>query len=114
MADLGPAFDTNMLNTPTPRRLMSLWMECAELPVPILPTVMAELTKGPGLHASHEEAETNRLHREAWDDALETANSPFMLLDPTPDASARIRDVLDLLDLKCFPDMVGMGGSEAL
>lgn len=32
MADLGPAFDTNVLNTPTPRRLMSLWMECAELP----------------------------------------------------------------------------------
>ena len=105
MADLGPAFDTNMLNTPTPRRLMSLWMECAELPVPILPTVMAELTKGPRLHASQEEAETNRLHREAWHDALETANSPFVLLEPTPDASARIREVLDLLDLKCFPEL---------
>ena len=105
MADLAPAFDTNMLNTPTPRRLMSLWMECAELPVPILPTVMAELTKGPRLHASDEEAETNRLHREAWHDALETANSPFVLLEPTPDASARIREVLDLLDLKCFPEL---------
>lgn len=105
MADLGPAFDTNVLNTPTPRRLMSLWMECAELPVPILPTVMAELTKGPRLHAGPQEIETNRLHRAGWRDAIEAANSPFVLLEPTSDVSARIREIVGLFDIKCFPEL---------
>ena len=109
MAELGPAFDTNVLNTPTPRRLMSLWMECAELPVPILPTVMAELTKGPRLHASPQEIETNRLHREGWRDAVEAENSPFALLEPTPDLSAHIREIVDLFDLKCFPELETAG-----
>lgn len=109
MIDLGPAFDTNMLNTPTPRRLMSLWMECAELPVPILPTVMAELTKGPRLHASPHEVETNRLHREVWRDAIEADNSPFAVLETTPDLSARTREIVDLLDLKCFPELETAG-----
>ena len=109
MADIGPAFDTNVLNTPTPRRLMSLWMECAELLVPILPTVMAELTKGPMLHASPQEIETNRRHREGWRDAVEAANSPFVLLETTRDVSARIREIVDLLDLKCFPELETAG-----
>lgn len=105
MVDFGPSFDTNLLNTPTPRRLMSLWMESASLAVPILPTVMDELMRGPRRHASQQEVRINTLHREGWRNAIEAPHSPFALLDATPDISAQVREIIELFDLKCFPEL---------
>ena len=38
------AFDTNMLAKPTPRRLMTLWLEQADCRPVVLPRVHKELT----------------------------------------------------------------------
>ena len=72
---IGIAFDTNMLAKPTPRRLMTLWLEQAGCRTLVLPRVYEELTV-PTLARGNKRYEGRNIQAETWDQAIHTPDSP--------------------------------------
>ena len=72
------AFDTNLLAKPTPRRLMTLWLEQAGCNALILPRVYEELT-APSLAQRDKRSGGRNAQAEEWDEAISSPNSPYLL-----------------------------------
>ena len=96
----GPAFDTNILRSPTTRLLATCWMESSGCLTPVLPMVFAELT---AVYESSRAGDIPRLHRDAWIAALDDQDTVFHKVEMTDnqqDAAAAIRGKFDI---RCFP-----------
>ena len=83
------AFDTNMLAKPTPRRLMTLWLEQANCRTLVLPRVYDELT-APSLaqrdkRYSDKRYKGRNIQSEKWDQAIRSPDSPFLLVEMSED-----------------------------
>ena len=101
---LGPTCDTNLLSTPTPRRLFTLWMEQAGTRVPLLPQVWAELT-GPN---PTDASPTGIAHRNAWFAVVEMERSPFEIVRLTEQEKERAEDILSAFTLRHFPALANV------
>ena len=98
----GPAFDTNVLRSPTTRLLATCWMESSGCLTSVLPMVFVELT---AVYESSRAGDIPRLHRDAWVAALGDPDTVFHkveMTDSQQDAAAEIRGKFDL---KCFPKL---------
>lgn len=98
----GPAFDTNVLRSPTTRLLATCWMESSGCLTSVLPMVFLELT---AVYESSRAGDIPRLHRDAWLAALDDPDTVFHkveMTDSQQDAAAEIRGKFDL---KCFPKL---------
>lgn len=71
------AFDTNMLSRPTPRRLMTLWLEQADCRTLVLPRVYEELT-APTLAQRDRRHRGRNVQAETWEQAIQSPGSPFL------------------------------------
>ena len=101
----GLAFDTNLLNKPTQRRLMSLWMERSESKVFLLPQVRAELTTPNMRPGTCRDLAINTAHRQAWDDVVAKPNSPFQTVELTREQQVLASAILHSFTLRCFPKL---------
>ena len=101
----GLAFDSNLLNKQTPRRLMSMWMESADAKVLILPSVMKELCAPNLVDDSPTAQRRNALHSQCWNDVLAMRDVPYALLQLSDDEKEVASDVLQRFTLRCFPKL---------
>lgn len=101
----GLAFDSNLLNKQTPRRLMSMWMESAGAKVLILPAVMKELCAPNLVDDSPTAQRRNALHSQCWNDVLAMRDVPYALLQLSDDEKDVASEVLQRFTLRCFPKL---------
>ena len=95
----GPICDTDLLRTPTPRRLFTLWMEQAGTSTALLPQVWAELAG----HGRTDASPRGMAHRNAWLAVVEMEGSPFEIVQLTTEESERVEDILGAFTLRHFP-----------
>ena len=100
----GPTCDTNLLSTPTPRRLFTLWMEQAGTGTALLPQVWAELTGENRTDASPRSI----AHRSAWLAVIDTEPSPFEIIRLTTEERERVEDILSAFTLRHFPALANV------
>ena len=96
----GPAFDTNILRSPTTRLLASCWMESSGCLTAVLPMVFVELT---AVYESSRAGDVPRLHRDAWLAALDDQDTVFHKVEMTDRQQDAAAEVRGKFDLKCFP-----------
>lgn len=101
----GLAFDSNLLNKQTPRRLMSMWMESAGTKVLILPPVMKELCAPNLVDDSPAAQRRNALHSQCWNDVLAMRDVPYALLQLSDEEKDVASEVLQRFTLRCFPKL---------
>ena len=101
----GLAFDSNLLNKQTPRRLMSMWMESAGAKVLILPSVMRELCAPNLVDDSATAQRRNALHSQCWNDVVAMRDAPYALLQLSDDEKDVASEVLQRFTLRCFPKL---------
>ena len=102
------AFDTNMLAKPTPRRLMTLWLEQADCRTLVLPRVYEELT-APSLAHRAASCKGRNIQAEAWDQAIRSPNSPYLLVELSDDQKDAAAEFLMRFNLRCFPSLNEVG-----
>ena len=100
----GPTCDTNLLSTPTPRRLFTLWMEQAGTGTAVLPQVWAELTGQNRTDASP----LGTAHRNAWFAVIDAEHSPFEIVQLTTEERERVEDILSAFTLRHFPALANV------
>ena len=100
----GPICDTNLLSTPTPRRLFTLWMEQAGTRTVLLPQVWAELAGQNRADASPR----GIAHRNAWLAAIDMADSPFEIVRLTAAERERAEEILSAFTLRHFPALANV------
>ena len=93
----GPAFDSNTIGRPTPRKLVIAWMERANLPTMILPEVWDELTRVP------RSAPAPPAIVQSWWRIRELPNAPFAWIELHDDQKAVAAEVLNSFTAACFP-----------
>ena len=96
----GPAFDTNILRSPTTRLLATCWMESSGCLTPVLPMVFVELT---AVYESSRAGDIPRLHRDAWIAALDDRDTVFHKVEMTNDQQDAAAAIRTKFDVKCFP-----------
>ena len=101
----GLAFDTNLLNKQTPRRLMSMWMESAQAKVLVLPSVMKELCAPNLVDDSPGAQRRNALHSQCWNDVVAMRDAPYAHLELSDDEKDVASEVLQRFTLRCFPKL---------
>ena len=102
----GPAFDTNILRSPTTRLLATSWMESSGCFTPVLPMVFLELT---AVYESSRAGDIPRLHRDAWIAALDDSDTVFHKVEMTHDQQDAAAEIRAKFDLKCFPRLNDAG-----
>ena len=102
------AFDTNMLAKPTPRRLMTLWLEQADCRTLVLPRVYEELT-APSLAYRAASCKGRNIQAAAWDQAIRSSNSPYLLVELSDDQKDAAAEFLMRFNLRCFPSLNEVG-----
>ena len=95
---LGPGFDTVTLIRPTPRKLVCLWMEQADLRTVLLPTVWEQLA-----HAHKNRISVNAA---SWRRMRTHTNAPFRWLELDDEQQEAVDDVLQHFTEPCFPRLV--------
>ena len=100
----GPTCDTNLLSTPTPRRLFTLWMERAGTRTALLPQVWAELS---GENRTDATAR-GIAHRNAWLAVIDMEGSPFEIVRLTSAEQDRAEDILSAFTLRHFPALANV------
>lgn len=100
----GPTCDTNLLSTPTPRRLFTLWMEQAGTGTALLPQVWAELTGENRTDTSPRAI----AHRNAWFAVIDIEHSPFEIVRLTTEEHERVEDILGAFTLRHFPALANV------
>ena len=100
----GPICDTNLLSTPTPRRLFTLWMEQAGTSTALLPQVWAELAG----HSRTDASPRGMAHRNAWSSVVEMEGSPFEIVQLTTEGQEKVEDILGAFTLRHFPALANM------
>lgn len=93
----GPAFDSNTLSTPTPRKIVCCWMEQAGLPTLILPEVWEELTRQPPSVSSRAAIV------ESWRHIKATSDVPFLWYELEDEQREAAGEVLASFTQACFP-----------
>ena len=93
----GPAFDSNTLGRPTPRKLVTSWMERADLPTMILPEVWDELTRVP------RSAPAPPAIVQSWWHVRNLPDAPFAWVELDDDQKLVAADVLSSFTAACFP-----------
>ena len=93
----GPAFDSNTIGRPTPRKLVTSWMERADLATMILPQVWDELTRVP------RSAPAPPAIVQSWRRIRELPDSPFAWIELDDDQKMVAADVLANFTAACFP-----------
>lgn len=101
----GLAFDSNLLGNQTQRRLMTLWMESAELSVLVLPSVMEELQAPNMVDRSPTAQRRNALHKQCWNDITTMPDSPFKLLHLDESELEAASEIVRRFTLRCFPKL---------
>ena len=94
---LGPAFDSNTIGRPTPRKLVTCWMEQAGLPTVILPEVWDELTRVP------RSAPVPPAVVQSWWHVRNLPDGPFAWVELDDDQKMVAADVLNSFTAACFP-----------
>lgn len=102
------AFDTNMLAKPTPRRLMTLWLEQADCRTLVLPRVYEELT-APSLAQRDKRHKGRNIQAETWDQAIQSPDSPFLLVKLSERQKDAAAEFLLRFNLRCFPSLNEVG-----
>ena len=102
------AFDTNMLAKPTPRRLMTLWLEQANCRTLVLPRVYDELT-APSLAQREKRYKGRNIQAEEWDQAIQSPDSPYLLVEMSEDQKDAAAEFLMRFNLRCFPALNEVG-----
>lgn len=100
----GPTCDTNLLSTPTPRRLFTLWMEQAGTPTTLLPHVWAELAGENRTDATPRGV----AHRNGWLAVMDMEGSPFEIVRLTAAEQERAEEVLSAFTLRHFPALANV------
>ena len=93
----GPAFDSNTLGRPTPRKLVISWMERADLPTMILPEVWDELTRVP------RSAPAPPAIVQSWRHIRSLPDAPFAWVELDHDQKTVAAEVLSSFTAACFP-----------
>ena len=101
----GLAFDSNLLGNQTQRRLMTLWMESAELSVLVLPRVMEELQAPNMVDRSPSAQRRNALHKQCWNDITAMPDAPLKLLQLDDDELETASEIVRRFTLRCFPKL---------
>lgn len=91
-----PAFDTNTLSRPTPRKLVCCWMEGLGLPTTILPEVWDELTKQSRIVPERIPIV------ESWHRIRAMPDVPFQWRELDADERRTAKDVLEVFTQACF------------
>ena len=94
---LGPAFDSNTIGRPTPRKLVTCWMEQAGLPTVILPEVWDELTRVP------RSVPVPPAVVQSWWHVRNLPDAPFAWVELDDDQKMVAVDVLNSFTAACFP-----------
>lgn len=102
------AFDTNMLAKPTPRRLMTLWLEQADCRTLVLPRVYEELT-APTLAQRDKRHKGRNIQAETWEQAIQSRDSPYLLVELSEDQKDAAADLMTRFNLRCFPSLNEVG-----
>ena len=102
------AFDTNMLAKPTPRRLMTLWLEQADCRTVVLPRVYKELTAS-SLAQRDKRHKGLNIQAETWDRAIQSPDSPYLLVELSDDQQDAAAEFLRRFNLRCFPSLNEVG-----
>ena len=102
------AFDTNMLAKPTPRRLMTLWLERANCRTLVLPRVYEELT-APSLAQRDKRYQGRNMQAEEWGQAIHSPDSPYLLVEMSEDQKDAAAEFLTRFNLRCFPSLNEVG-----
>ena len=102
------AFDTNMLAKPTPRRLMTLWLEQADCRTLILPRVYEELT-APTLALRDKRHGGRNIQAETWEQAIQSPDSPYLRVEMSDDQKDAAAQLLMRFNLRCFPSLNEVG-----
>lgn len=102
------AFDTNMLARPTPRRLMTLWLEQADCRTLILPRVYEELT-APTLALRDKRHKGRNIQAETWEQAIGSPDSPYLLVEMNDEQKDAAAQFLMRFNLRCFPSLNEVG-----
>ena len=102
------AFDANLLAKPTPRRLMTLWLEQAGCNAVILPRVYEEL-RAPSLAQRGKGSRSRNTQAEEWDEAILSPNSPYLLLELSEEQKDAAAAFLVRFNLRCFPSLNEVG-----
>ena len=100
----GPTCDTNLLSTPTPRRLFTLWMEEAGTRTALLPQVWVELAGQNRTSASPRAT----AHRNAWIAVVDAEHSPFEIVRLTTEEREKVEDILGAFTLRHFPALANV------
>ena len=106
--DASIAFDTNMLAKPTPRRLMTLWLEQADCRTVVLPRVYKELTAS-SLAQRDKRHKDRNIQAETWDRAIQSPDSPYLLVELSDDQQDAAAEFLRRFNLRCFPSLNEVG-----
>lgn len=93
----GPAFDTNTLGTPTPRKLVCCWMEQSGLRTTVLPEVWTELTRQPS------SVPARRPIVESWRHVRSLPDNPFLWCELDDDQREVAGEALGKFTQACFP-----------
>ena len=102
------AFDTNMLAKPTPRRLMTLWLEQADCRTVVLPRVYKELTAS-SLAQRDKRHQDRNIQAETWDRAIQSPDSPYLVVELSDDQQDAAAEFLRRFNLRCFPSLNEVG-----
>ena len=102
------AFDTNLLARPTPRRLMTLWLEQADCRTLVLPRVYEELT-APSLALRDKRYQGRNIQAETWNQAIGSPDSPFLLVELSDEQKDAAAEFLSRFNLRCFPSLNDVG-----
>lgn len=102
------AFDTNLLAKPTPRRLMTLWLEQAGCRTLVLPRVYEELT-APTLAQRDKRHGGRNIQAETWEQAIQSPDSPYLLVELSDDQQDAAAEFLTRFNLRCFPSLNEVG-----
>ena len=102
------AFDTNMLAKPTPRRLMTLWLEQADCRTVVLPRVYKKLTAS-SLAQRDKRHKGRNIQAETWDRAIQSPDSPYLLVELSDDQQNAAAEFLRRFNLRCFPSLNEVG-----
>ena len=100
----GPTCDTNLLSTPTPRRLFTVWMEQAGTRMALLPQVWAELAGQNRTDASPRGV----AHRNAWLAVIDMEGSPFEIVRLAAAERERAEEILSAFTLRHFPALTNV------
>ena len=93
----GPAFDANALSSPTPRKIVTCWMEQAGLSTMILPTVWQELASPPNYGT------LPLMARSWWHVKEDLADTPFVWMELNDEQTSTANDVIQSFTAPCFP-----------